>query len=104
MTKLQKLFKAYSKGTMTEKQLEKLMRGVNDYLVSVDFHKENLFYSWGNFQDLFGYVTTHHVNLEINKTLGGIKLIHEDGTHTFYDWDSADEVIDEFIYLNTEGR
>lgn len=103
MTKLQKLFKAYSKGTKSERQLEKLMRGINDYLVAVDFHKDCM-YTWGSFQNVFGYVNTHHVNLEVGNYTGGIRLIYKDGTETVYDWDSADEVIDEFIYLNTEGR
>lgn len=100
MTKLNKAFRDYAKGTKTEKQLEKLMDAIKMYL------KENRaghHWSSDTFKDWYGTFRNAKYYLEINKLHSNICLGERkpNGNNVYTSFDEVDleNLLDKFLGL-----
>lgn len=71
MTNLNKAFRNYTKGTKTERQLEKLMDAMHDYMKEAE---GTHYWSRDNFKDWFGTFRNAKNYLEINKNDNNVCL------------------------------
>lgn len=100
MTNLNKAFRNYTKGTKTERQLEKLMDAVREYIKGLD---GEYFWSSENFKDWFGTFRNAEYFLEINKNNNEVCLGERKpkGDNVYISFDECDleSMVNKFLGL-----